>query len=77
MKPVRFYEIFDNKLDVEMGTASPLEAVRWYARDPMGKSVFISVWDEENEQDFRLLQDRIEVTELIIASLAIYKEKER
>lgn len=72
-KPVNFYEVMSPQGDIEFGSASASEAVKWY-RLRLGRSIFVSVWDEENE-DFKLLQDRIEVTSLVLAGIASEKDR--
>lgn len=75
MKPTNFYEVMSPEGDIEFGSASASETIKWY-RHRLGRSIFVSVWDEENE-DFKLLQDRIEVTSLVLAGIASEKERGR
>ena len=68
MKAVNFYEVLDRKGDALWGGASAKEAVEWFRRG-LDNSIFVSVWDEENEDDFKLITDKIDVTNLVLATL--------
>lgn len=68
MKPIRFYEVANNKGEIEWGGASESEAVTWFRRG-LDRSIYVSVWDEENEDDFKLITDKIDVTKLVLATL--------
>ena len=72
-KPVNFYEVQSSDGAVEWGGASALQAVEWYKRT-LSARVFVSVWDEEDIEEPRLITDKIDVTKLIEAT--IYNEKE-
>lgn len=69
MKPIKFYEVMDRKGDVVWGGASAREAITWFRRG-LDNSLFVSVWDEENEDDFRLITDKIEITGVVLSALA-------
>lgn len=68
-KPTKFYEVMDARGDLVWGGAHPIEAVRWFRRG-LDNTLFVSVWDEENEDDFRLLNDKIDISALVLATLA-------
>ena len=68
MKPVRFYEVANSKGEIEWGGASEREAVEWFRRG-LDRSIYVSVWDEENELDFKLITDKIDITKVILATL--------
>lgn len=74
MKPVNFYEVMSSKGDIEWGGASALLAVEWFRRG-LDSAIFVSVWDEEDIEEPRLITDKIEVTNLVLAS--IMDERER
>jgi hypothetical protein len=74
MKPVNFYEVMDRKGDIAWGGASASEAVEWYRRN-IDSSIFVSVWDEQDEEEPVLVTDKIEVSSLVLS--AISNEKER
>ena len=67
MKAVNFYEVQDRKGDVAWGGISALQAVEWFRRG-LDNSIYVSVWDEEDIEEPRLITDKIEVTNLVLAS---------
>jgi hypothetical protein len=69
MKPINFYEVQDTKGDVEWGGASATEAIEWFRRG-LDRSIYVSVWDEEDIEEPRLITDKIEVTRLVLSALA-------
>jgi len=68
MKPVNFYEVMDHKGEVEWGGASVSEAINWFRRG-LDRSILVSVWDEQSEDDFKLITDKIDVTALVLATI--------
>jgi len=68
MKPVNFYEVQDHKGEVAWGGASALQAVEWFRRG-LDNSIYVSVWDEEDIEEPRLITDKIEVTKLVLATI--------
>lgn len=74
MKPVNFYEVMSRKGDIQWGGISTLTAVEWFRRG-IDSAIFVSVWDEEDIEEPRLITDKIEVTNLVLAS--IMDERER
>lgn len=74
MKPQIFYEVFDNKMNVEFGSASASEAIAWFRRG-IDRTVTLSVWDEKDPEDFKLITDRIDVTSLVQAALISERER--
>lgn len=73
-KPNNFYEVVDHRNDAVWGGASALQAVEWFRRG-LDYKVYVSVWDEENEDDFKLITDKIDVTKLVMATLLDEKER--
>ena len=69
MKPVRFYEVQSKSGDVEWGGINPMEAIEWFSRG-VDKSIYVSVWDEEDIEEPRLITDKIEVSALVLAAIA-------
>jgi hypothetical protein len=69
MKAVNFYEVQDRKGDVEWGGASASEAVAWFRRG-LDRSIYVSVWDETDIEEPKLITDKIEVTKLVLSALA-------
>lgn len=68
MKPVNLYEVHNHKGEVEWGGSSEREAVVWFRRG-LDRKIYVSVWDEANELDFKLITDKIDVTKLVLATL--------
>ena len=69
MKAVNFYEVQDHKGEVEWGGASATDAVEWFRRG-LDRSIYVSVWEEADIEEPRLLIDKIEVTKLVLSALA-------
>ena len=69
MKPVNFYEVMDRRGDVAWGGASQSEAIEWFRRG-LDNALFVSVWDEEDIEEPRLITDKIEVSALVLAAIA-------
>ena len=65
---INFYEVLSRKGDVEWGGASASEAVEWFRRG-LDRAIFVSVWDESDPEEPRLVTDKIEVTNLVLAGL--------
>ena len=68
-KAVNFYEVQDHRGEVEWGGASATDAVEWFRRG-LDRSIYVSVWDESDIEEPRLLIDKIEVTKLVLSALA-------
>ena len=74
MKLINFYEVMDRKGDIQTGTASPSEAVAWFRRG-LDNSIFVSVWDEQDIEEPRLITDKIDVTALALATITSERER--
>ena len=75
MKPTNFYEVTEKDgWNAVWGGASALQAVEWLGRG-LDYRLYVSVWDEEDEEEPRLLIDKIEVTNLIHATIMLEKER--
>ena len=72
MKLTNFWEVTDHKSNAVWGGVSALQAVEWFRRG-LDYKVFVSVWNEE--EDAVLVTDKIEVTNLVMAT--IMDERER
>jgi hypothetical protein len=68
MKLVNFYEVMDRKGDIAWGGTAASEAITWFRRG-LDSSIFVSVWDEEDGEDPRLVTDKIEITGPVLAAL--------
>ena len=76
MTLVNFFEVMDRKGDIAWGGASASEAVEWFRRG-LDNSIFVSVWNEEDIEDPRLVTDKIDVTTLVLATITSEREKAR
>lgn len=74
MKLINFYEVQDHRSDSIWGGASSLEAIEWY-RKGLDRKVLVSIWDEQDIEDPKLVTDKIDITSVIQA--AILSEKNR
>ena len=68
MKLINFYEVQNRKGDVEWGGASSIEAMTWFRRGP-DSSIFVSVWDEEDIEEPKLVTDKIDITNAVMSAL--------
>jgi hypothetical protein len=66
----------DRKGDIAWGGASASEAVEWFRRG-LNNSIFVSVWNEDDPEEPRLVTDKIEVTALVLATITSEREKAR
>ena len=74
MKLTNFYEVMDRKGDIAWGGASASEATTWFRRG-LDNSIFVSVWDEQDIEDPRLVTDKIDVTALVLATITSERER--
>ena len=74
MKLTNFYEVMDRKGDIQTGTASPSVAIEWFRRG-LDNSIFVSVWNEEDIEDPRLITEKIDVTALVLATITSERER--
>lgn len=75
MKLINFYEVMDRKGDIAWGGASASEAVEWFRRG-LDNAIFVSVWNEEDIEEPVLVTDKIEVTNLVLATILDERERE-
>ena len=68
MKPVNFYEVMDHKAEVEWGGASVSEAITWFRRG-LDRSILVSVWDEEDIEEPKLVTDKIDITKMVLSTI--------
>jgi hypothetical protein len=68
MKPVNFYEVQSRQGEVEWGGSSPVEATTWF-RKGLDSKIFLSVWDEEDVEEPRLITDKLDITPIVMASI--------
>ena len=68
MKLTNFYEVADRKGDTAWGGASASEAVEWFRRG-LDNSIYVSVWNEEDIEEPKLVIDKIDITKIILATI--------
>ncbi|MGA0877477.1 MAG: hypothetical protein ACO3QZ_06255 [Candidatus Nanopelagicaceae bacterium] len=73
MKQINFYEVSKNG-DVSWGGADPITAVKWF-RDSIDNSLFVSIWDEEDPEEPKMVVDKIDISSVVLAT--ILSERER
>ena len=69
----KFYEVMDGESDILWGGENAYEAVQWYKRTPNAK-VQVSVWNTESEDDYRLVDNVIDITSIIQATILSERE---
>lgn len=74
MKPTNFYEVTDKSNDLIWGGENAYEAVSFF-RKYEGASIVVSVWDTQSEDDYRLINEKVNITNILLAT--ILNEKER
>lgn len=76
MKAVNFFEVQSSDGSVEWGGASALLAVEWFRRG-LDNKLFVSVWDEEDIEEPRLITDKIDISSIVLATLLDERERGR
>lgn len=76
MRNVNFYEVQDRKGDVAWGGAGASEAVEWFRRG-LDNSIYVSVWNEEDIEEPKLVIDKIDITALVLATIVGERERAR
>ena len=73
MKLVNFYEVSKNG-SVSWGGADPITAIKWF-RDSMNCSLFVSVWNEEDIEEPKMVVDKIDISNIVLATILSEREK--
>jgi hypothetical protein len=68
MKLTNFYEVADRKGDTAWGGASASDAIEWFRRG-LDNSIYVSVWNEEDIEEPKLVIDKIDITKIILATI--------
>ena len=68
MKLINFYEVADRKGDTAWGGASASDAIAWFRRG-LDNSIYVSVWNEEDIEEPKLVIDKIDITKIILATI--------
>lgn len=67
MKLINFYEV-SRKGDTVWGGASASDAIEWFRRG-LDNSIYVSVWNEEDIEEPKLVIDKIDITKIILATI--------
>ena len=76
MKPTNFWEVTDHTGNAVWGGNSAMIAIEWFRR-ALDYKVFVSVWDEADPEEPRLVTDKIDVTNLVMATILDERERGR
>ena len=68
MKLTNFYEVADRKGEIAWGGASAIDAIEWFRRG-LENSIYVSVWNEEDIEEPKLVIDKIDITKIILATI--------
>lgn len=66
---ITFYEVADSQNIAIWGGESPSEALKWYRNSPQGSKIMVSEW-LTTEEDAHPLIDGVEITPLVLATIA-------
>jgi hypothetical protein len=67
LKLINFYEV-SRKGDVAWGGASESEAIEWFRRN-LDNYIYVSVWDEEDIEEPKLVTDKIDITKMVLSTI--------
>ena len=67
MKLINFYEV-SRKGDVAWAGASESEAIEWFRRN-LDNYIYVSVWDEEDIEEPKLVTDKIDITKMVLSTI--------
>jgi hypothetical protein len=68
VKLTNFYEVADRKGEIAWGGASAIDAIEWFRRG-LDNSIYVSVWNEEDIEEPKLVIDKIDITKIILATI--------
>ena len=68
MKLTNFYEVADRKGEIAWGGASAIDAIEWFKRG-LDNSIYVSVWNEEDIEEPKLVIDKIDITKLVLTTI--------
>ncbi len=75
MKLTNFYEVQDRKGEIAWGGASESDAIAWLRRG-LDNSICVSVWNEEDIEEPKLVVDKIDITALVLATILSERERD-
>lgn len=76
MKLTNFYEVTDHTGSAVWGGNSAMIAIEWY-RKGLDYKVYASIWDESDQENPVLVNDKVDVTNLILATILDERERGR
>jgi hypothetical protein len=68
-KMIIFYEVSDSQGKAIWGGESVLEAIDWYRKSPPDSKVWVGQY-ETTEEDAKLVRDFLEITPIVLATIA-------
>jgi len=68
VKLTNFYEVVDRKGEIAWGGASAIDAIEWFRRG-LDNSIYVSVWNEEDIEEPKLVIDKIDITKLVLTTI--------
>lgn len=73
-KHISLYEISDSQDIAIWGGEDPVSALAWYRSAPTGSKIYVSGWLAD-EEDARLISEPIEITSIVLATIADCMER--
>jgi hypothetical protein len=74
LKRIIFYEVSDSQGIAIWGGENPVEALKWYRNSPAGSKIWVSQY-EVDEEDAELMLDSVEITPIVLATIADCMER--
>jgi len=71
---VVFYEVSDSQGIAIWGGENPVEALKWYRNSPAESKIWVSQY-EVDEEDAELMLDSVEITPIVLATIADCMER--
>ena len=69
VKRIIFYEVSDLEGKAIWGGENPSEALKWYRNSPLNSKIWVSQY-EVDEEDAELMLDSIEITAIVLTTIA-------
>jgi hypothetical protein len=71
---VIFYEVSDSQGLAIWGGENPTQALKWYRNSPPDSKIWVSQW-EADEEDAKQVLEPIEITPIVLATIADCMER--
>lgn len=68
-RKVVFYEVSDLEGKAIWGGENPSEALKWYRNSPLNSKIWVSQYEVDKE-DAELMLDSIEITSIVLTTIA-------